>query len=69
MKSRSQFANVSLLLSLLTYEALAHEPGAPFSDAIVDPLVLHHAHIENEERINFFMLNRVRGVEIPGRQG
>lgn len=38
----------------------AHEEGAPFSDAITDPLVLHHAHIENEQRINFFGL---RGVE------
>jgi hypothetical protein len=33
---------------------LAHEEGAPFSGAIIDPLVLHHAHIENEQRFNFF---------------
>lgn len=32
----------------------AHEAGAPFSGAIIDPLVLHHAHIENEQRFNFF---------------
>ena len=29
--------------------ARAHEPGAPFSGAILDPLELHHAHIENDE--------------------
>jgi hypothetical protein len=34
--------------------AFAHEEGAPFSGAIIDPLVLHHAHIENEQRFNFF---------------
>lgn len=40
--------------------ANAHEEGAPFSDAIVDPLLLHHAHIENEQRINFFGLRDVQ---------
>jgi len=34
--------------------AHAHEPGAPFSGAILDPLEPHHAHIENEERVNTF---------------
>lgn len=34
--------------------AHAHEEGAPFSGAISDPLVLHHAHIENELRFNSF---------------
>ena len=38
----------------------AHEEGAPFSDAIIDPLLLHHAHIENEQRINFFSLRDVK---------
>lgn len=37
-----------------TVSAFAHEEGAPFSGAIIDPLVLHHAHIENEQRFNFF---------------
>lgn len=36
--------------------ANGHEEGAPFSDAIVDPLLVHHAHIENEQRINLFGL-------------
>jgi hypothetical protein len=39
--------------------AQAHELGAPFSDAIIDPLVLHHAHLENEQRLNFFALRDV----------
>lgn len=38
---------------------LAHEEGAPFSGAIIDPIILHHAHIENEQRLNFFALNGV----------
>lgn len=36
------------------WAAQAHEAGAPFSGAILDPLVLHHAHIENEQRLNTF---------------
>jgi len=36
----------------VTSGAWAHESGAPFSGAILDPLVLHHAHIENEQRLN-----------------
>jgi len=40
--------------------ALAHEEGAPFSGAIIDPLVLHHAHIENEQRFNYFNVFGVR---------
>lgn len=38
----------------------AHEEGAPFSGAIIDPPILHHAHIENEQRLNFFALRGVR---------
>ena len=41
--------------------AAAHEVGAPFSGAIIDPLVLHHAHIENEQRVNFFYFRGVEG--------
>jgi hypothetical protein len=35
----------------------AHEEGAPFSGAILDPVLLHHAHIENEQRLKLFALN------------
>ncbi len=41
-------------LAIAAGPAAAHEEGAPFSDAIIDPLVLHHAHIENEQRVNLF---------------
>ncbi len=33
--------------------SLAHEDGAKFSGAIIDPLRVHHAHIEDEQRVNF----------------
>ena len=33
-------------------QALAHEEGAPFSAAVIDPLVVHHAHLEDEQRLN-----------------
>jgi hypothetical protein len=31
----------------------AHETGTPFSGAISEPIKVHHAHIENEQSINF----------------
>jgi hypothetical protein len=45
----------------------AHEAGAPFSGAIIDPLTLHHAHIENEQRLNLFALRKVDGLNNPKR--
>ena len=47
--------------------ASAHEAGAPFSAAIVDPLVLHHAHIEDEQRLNLFSVRRLRDGATSGR--
>jgi hypothetical protein len=34
--------------------ALAHEIDAPFSGAISEPIILHHAHIEDEQSLNMF---------------
>jgi hypothetical protein len=60
MKISSTFLPLICGLSLaLSLPARAHEEGAPFSAAIIDPLLLHHAHIENEQRINFFGLRQV----------
>lgn len=47
----------------------AHEEGAPFSGAIIDPPVLHHAHIENEQRLNFAFLRGVRDPAGRKRSG
>ena len=49
-----KYATRLAMLMLVAIKANAHEAGAPFSGAIVDPLALHHAHIEAEQRINFF---------------
>lgn len=51
-------ASTALLVS--PSRLAAHEPGAPFSGAIIDPPILHHAHIENEQRLNFFVMRGVR---------
>lgn len=40
------------LSATIGFAAQAHEKNAPFSGAIVDPFELHHAHIENEQRVN-----------------
>ncbi len=53
----------SILATLsLASPALAHEAGAPFSGAITDLLALHHAHLENEQRLNGYV---ARGIEGP----
>ncbi|MEK7675163.1 MAG: hypothetical protein AAB676_04920 [Verrucomicrobiota bacterium] len=59
LRHRVAFSTLSFIAS--TSQHLAHEEGAPFSGAIIDPPILHHAHIENEQRLNFFAL---RGVAI-----
>ena len=40
--------------------AQAHEDGAPFSGAIIEPLRVHHAHIEDELRVNNAVLGNFR---------
>lgn len=52
---------IPTLAALAALPALAHEDGAPFSGAIIDPLVLHHAHVENEQRINLVSLRGAEG--------
>jgi hypothetical protein len=46
--------------SVVSSDVNAHEVGAPFSSAIIDPVVTHHAHIENEQRLNFSSFRRFR---------
>lgn len=50
----------SAALLLWPARLAAHEVDAPFSGAIIDPPILHHAHIENEQRLNFFVMRGVR---------
>lgn len=48
--------------------ASGHEKGAPFAGSIIDPLETHHAHIEDEQRVNFFFRKSVPGAdEAPAR--
>ncbi|MDH3257033.1 MAG: hypothetical protein OEM27_05400 [Nitrospinota bacterium] len=41
-------------------EAGAHEVGTPFSGAFPEPILLHHAHIEDEQRINLSRFENFR---------
>lgn len=45
--------SLATLVWLWAIEAGAHEVGTPFSGAFPEPILLHHAHIEDEQRINF----------------
>lgn len=59
MKTRI-FTALIVFLCAMPSALLAHEKGAPFSGAIIDPLDVHHAHIEDEQRINFFRFQDAR---------
>ena len=55
--------SLSILAWHCAFEAGAHEAGAPFSGAFPEPIMLHHAHIEDEQRINFVGLKDLRRGE------
>ena len=55
--------SLSILAWVWAIETSAHEGGAPFSGAFPEPLILHHAHIEDEQRINFVGLKNFRTEE------
>lgn len=59
MRNQRTIAIGAVAALLFTALAHAHEEGAPFSGSILDPIILHHVHIENEQRLNFFALNGV----------
>lgn len=64
MKPAGRMAACALpAIMVISMSIHAHEAGAPFSGAIIDPLTLHHAHIENEQRLNLFGLRNVGGFE------
>ena len=52
--------SLSILVWVWAIETGAHEAGAPFSGAFPEPILLHHAHIEDEQRINLVGLNNFR---------
>lgn len=58
-----KIVSLSLLAWMWAIETGAHEAGAPFSGAFPEPIILHHAHIEDEQRINFVGLGNFRRDE------
>lgn len=63
LKILPRWALVPGLLVFLSGFSQAHEEGAPFSGAIVEPLEVHHAHIEDEQRFNAFFRDGVTSEE------
>jgi len=53
---------VILFVPLVLVNAQAHQEGAEFSGAIIDSLTVHHAHIEDEQRLNFSFLKDLDGA-------
>lgn len=49
-----------IFVGLFTTDTMAHEVGAPFSSAFAEGIMVHHAHIEDEQRINFLGLSNLR---------
>ena len=56
MKSIRFILFVFFILSTSRF-AFGHELGAPFSGAISEPVILHHAHIEDEQSLNMTFRN------------
>ena len=55
--------SLSILAWVCAIETGAHEAGAPFSGAFPELIILHHAHIEDEQRINLVGLDDLRTNE------
>lgn len=64
----SFFILLAVLVSGTIRVASAHEAGAPFSGAMIEPLILHHAHLEDEQRLNLFSSRKLRESETPRRR-
>ena len=58
---KSQTLISTFIFSIVSLNTLAHEQGAQFSGAIIDPLRVHHAHIEDEQRLNFSTIDNTNG--------
>jgi len=59
--SRSKF--VAVILILLSNDCFSHEEGGNYSGAIIDPLRVHHAHIENEQKIDFSLIYGIDNLD------
>jgi hypothetical protein len=53
-------SGILLLLTMISRIVFGHEEEAPFSGAIIESLRVHHAHIEDEQRINFSLFDGFR---------
>lgn len=56
MDIRKLLCSLALAILPAALPLLAHQEGASFSGAIIDPLEVHHAHIEDEQRLNLFFI-------------
>lgn len=54
---------ITIILVFFSINSFSHEEGANFSGAIIDPLRVHHAHIEDEQRINFSFIDDVGNID------
>ena len=59
--SRIVLVFIIFFAPLIPVIAQAHQEGAEFSGAIIDSLTVHHAHIEDEQRLNFSFLKDFQG--------
>jgi len=52
-----------LILILAAGNAHSHGDDSKYSRAIIDPLRVHHAHIEDELKLNFSRINNFDGTK------
>ncbi len=54
---------VAVILILFSNNCFSHEEGGNYSGAIIDPLRVHHAHIENEQKVDFSFIEEVGNID------
>ncbi|MCH8208752.1 MAG: hypothetical protein IIA62_06860 [Nitrospinae bacterium] len=54
---------LAVMLAFWNVEVWAHEDGAPFSGAFPELIKVHHAHIEDEQRLNLVLFDDFRFEE------
>jgi len=57
---RIKVLSLCILIWIWAIEAGSHEAGAPFSGAFPEPILLHHAHIEDEQRLKLVGFDHFR---------
>ncbi len=55
--------SATIIILLFSNNSFSHEEGGNYSGAIIDPLRVHHAHIENEQKVDFSFIDDLDNID------